>query len=219
MIRNSILVFFILVSFDTLGQYVAETKEQALRKEKAKWIFVYSKAPGFISAKSANGTTGICIEVMKYFESYVERNYAKILKQNIGLKTRFVHLIFKWVKDSKGAVFGFNITTIIKERQQIYNMSPAYINNIGMLIINSSVPALQNLTDISVKFKSMKAVTVKNTTNEIWLKWIKSNYYPDMLIEYQNDIFRRSKFHWCSLHLLFWGDSRERFNKEMPLWQ
>ncbi len=66
-------------------------------------------------------------------------------------------------------------------------MSPAYINNIGMFITNSSVPTLQNLADISVKFKSMKAVIVKNTTNEIWLKWLQSNYYPDMLIEYQND--------------------------------
>ncbi len=41
MIRNSILVFFILASFDTLGQYVAETKNKLfLKKKQNGYLFI-----------------------------------------------------------------------------------------------------------------------------------------------------------------------------------
>ena len=178
-------LFLIFGSFYSQAQFKADTYAIAKGKKSANWVITYSEAPGFASKSSSGQITGITIDIMKAFRGYVQEKYG--IKVNISFQSNTANDFSKFlaeVKDSKGGVFGLSNTTITQDRKKVYNFSPPYITNIGMILSNSSVPTLTNLSDISTKFAGMTAVTVKNSTNEKRILAIQKKYFPSLPIEY-----------------------------------
>ena len=166
------------------AQYTGDSYASAKSKGTAEWVFTYTEAPGFSSHKTGK-YEGITFDLMQKFKDYVEKN--KGIKINVTVKVTNPNdfpLFLDEVKKSKGGVFGLGNTTITDARKQVYNFSPPYITNIGMILTHSSVPTMNNIADISRIFEGMTAVTIKNSTNEKRIQEIKEKYYPGLKVEY-----------------------------------
>jgi len=169
------------ISFSHAQQLMGTTYSSASKSGNATWITTYSEAPGFASANKS----GITFDIMKAFEEWVENS------KKINVTVKYVNkdannftTFLETVKNAQGGVFGLSNTTITEARKQVYNFSPPYITNIGMIITNSSVATLNDLTKMGTVFAGMTAVTVKNSTNEKRLLDLKASHFPGMKIEY-----------------------------------
>jgi ABC-type amino acid transport substrate-binding protein len=181
----SIAILFLNFSSLANAQSQGDTFAAAQSSKSAKWVLTYSEAPGFASKDASGQMTGICVDIMKKFQEYVQEKHDIKVSMSYNAKnpndfTKFLDE----VKVSKGGVFGLSNTTITEARKDIYNFSPPYITNIGMILTNSTVPTMTQLSDISSKFAGMTAVTIKNSTNEKRILDIKKQYFPAMKIEY-----------------------------------
>jgi putative glutamine transport system substrate-binding protein len=168
-----------------MAQFSGDTYSSAKQKGSAEWTFTFANAPGFIFKDDQGNITGITVDLMNAFKAYVEEKEGikvtvKYQSNDPNNFTRFL----SDVKSSNGGVFGLSNTTITQERKSSYSFSPAYITNIGMVISHRDVATVEDLSEISEKFKGMTAVTVKNSTNEKRILEIKSKYWNDLKIEY-----------------------------------
>ncbi|MBL6447557.1 transporter substrate-binding domain-containing protein [Fulvivirga sp. 29W222] len=180
-----VLVFTLMLSTSYLfGQLKGDTYAVAKSKGSANWVFTYAESPGFASKKNGK-MTGITVDLMKKFEEYVEKKEGiEVSVTYQGKNPNNFTLFLDEVKKGHGGVFGLSNTTITDARKRAYSFSPPYITNIGMVLTHSSVPTLNNISDIAQKFAGMTAVTIKNSTNEKWIMDIKSKYYPALKVEY-----------------------------------
>ncbi|MEQ8478711.1 ABC transporter substrate-binding protein [Fulvivirga sp.] len=181
----SAVALLLIFSSLTTAQSQGDTFAVAKASKSAKWVLTYSEAPGFASKNASGEMTGICVDIMKEFQEYVQEKHGIKVSMSYNAKnpndfTKFLDE----VKASKGGVFGLSNTTITEARKGVYNFSPPYITNIGMILTNSNVPTMTQLSDISSKFAGMSAVTIKNSTNEKRILDIKKQYFPAMKIEY-----------------------------------
>jgi len=166
------------------AQLSGSTFEQAKSSKQANLTYTFSKTPGFIYS-SGSIYAGICVDIMKKFESYVKTKYGITVsaKYQLAADDNFTRMLAS-VKSGKGGVFGLGNITITDSRKKMYNFSPPFINNISLLVTNKSVTTLTKMEDMATVFKGMTAYTVKGSTNEIeFYRWKKA-YYPDMKIAY-----------------------------------
>jgi ABC-type amino acid transport substrate-binding protein len=175
----------LLISANSFGQLNGDTFAAAKAKKSANWVFTYAEAPGFAAKNSSGQMTGICVDIMSKFQEYVESKYGIKIKVSYNAKhpNDFSKFLDE-VKAGKGGVFGLSNTTITESRKSAYNFSPPYITNIGMILSNSTVPTMMDLSEISTKFAGMSAVTIKNSTNEKRIMEIKKQYFPSLKVEY-----------------------------------
>ena len=185
----SLLFYCIIASnVEINAQLKGDAYQNAKAKGTATLVYTYVNSAGF-SYQGKNGEVeGICVDIMKAFAKYIES------KENIKVTLQYKKLpdhdnfpnYLKEIKNGQGGVFGLGNITITDERKKIYNFSPPYISNITILISHSSVPSLTNIEDISTTFKGMTAYAESGTTNELQIKGIKENYFPDLKIQYVN---------------------------------
>lgn len=182
----STLSFILLVNSTAIAQATGDTFAKAMQTKKANLIYIYSEAPGF-AAKVNGEVKGVCVSIMDDFEFFLLDKYGIKVTSSVNEKhaNNFTTYLDA-VKSSSGGVFGLSNTTITEKRKTMYNFSPPYITNIAMLLTNKDVPTLSDISKIGEVFKGMTALTIKGSTNEDYMKLLKSKYYPSMKIEYLN---------------------------------
>ncbi len=146
--------------------------------------FAYVETPGFVY-KSDGKLTGICVDIMGDFVSWVNKNKGVNLSSKfVGDGTSFSGMYDK-VKISTGGVFGLGNVTITEARTKEVKFSPPFITNFAILITQSSVPTLAKIEDIGTTFSGLTAYTAKGTLNEKRILDLKKDYFPAMKVSYQ----------------------------------
>lgn len=181
----AVLIVFAMMPFFAFAQQVSgDTFAQASAKGNGVVAVTYVEAPGFIYKDATGRLNGICIDIMQEFVEYVEANH------DIKLNMRFVgsgasfKAMYDGVKMGKGGVFGLGNVTITDARKREITFSPPFIKNFAILISQSSVPTLTDMSKINTTFAGMKAYTARGTLNERRIMDIKNQYYPNLEIGY-----------------------------------
>jgi len=144
----------------------------------------YVETPGFVYKDASGNLTGICIDIMNDFVKYVnEAKSVKLNTQYIGDGGSFSKM-FASVKSGKNGVFGLGNITITEARKKEIKFSPTFIQNVAILITHKDVPTLGSMSEVSTKFKGLKAYTTKGTLNEKRIQEIKTKYIPSLPIQY-----------------------------------
>jgi len=145
--------------------------------------FAYVETPGFVYKQNGQ-LTGICVDIMNDFISYLETNKGvKVSTKFVGDGNSFSGMYDK-VKASQGGVFGLGNITITDARKREIKFSPPFITNFAVLITPPSVPTLKSMSNISTTFAGLTAYTAKGTLNETRLMSIKNKHYPGMNVSY-----------------------------------
>ncbi len=178
-----IFFFFLSLSYALLAQnYSGNSWSEAKAQGKGSITLAYVETPGFVYKDAADKTTGICIDIMNDFVTYIKDEKKVLLDvKMVGDGTNFKGMYDK-VKNSSNGVFGLGNITITEERKKEIKFSPPFITNFAILITQAGVPTLAKLEDLPTTFGKLTAYTAKGTLNEKRINELKKNYFPDMKI-------------------------------------
>ncbi len=142
-----VVVFIITISnAKTFAQLSGNTFAEAKVSKKANVVYTFSTTPGFIFSNGTNQFDGICVDIMKKFENYVEYNYGIVITPKYQLvANNYFSKMLTSVKTAKGGVFGLGNITITEARNKEYNFSPSFMHNVSLLVTNRAAPSLQKL--------------------------------------------------------------------------
>jgi ABC-type amino acid transport substrate-binding protein len=161
-----------------------DTWAEAQKKGSGELTYTYIETPGFSYLDNAGKVQGICVDIMDHFVDYVEKNKQVKLSVKYQGQTDDFKKFYSNVKNGSGGVFGLGNITITDVRKKEVKFSPAFINNVTVLLTHNSVATLGALPQIAKTFEGMTAYTIKGTTNEKQLLELKTKYYPAMKVEY-----------------------------------
>jgi putative glutamine transport system substrate-binding protein len=173
-----------LFSISVYGQYAGDTWKQASKASSGTIALAYVQTPSFVYVDNAGKLTGICVDIMNDFTSWVKAN------KKVTLQTKFVgdgssfRGMYDKVKVSKGGVFGLGNITITEERKKEIKFTAPFITNFAILITQSKVPTLNKLEDLPKNFAGLTGYTAKGTLNEKRVLELKEKYFPGMNITY-----------------------------------
>ena len=142
----------------------------------------YVETPSFVYKDKAGNLTGICVDIMNDFVSWVNKNKGVTLNSKFAGDGTSFRGMYDKTKASSGGVFGLGNITITEERKREVKFSPPFITNFAILITQPAVPTLAKLEDISKTFAGLTAYTAKGTTNEKRILDLKQKYFPAMKI-------------------------------------
>ncbi|MGM0579617.1 MAG: substrate-binding periplasmic protein [Bacteroidota bacterium] len=143
---------------------------------------VYYQTPGLVYEVDGK-LQGVCIDIMDEFKSYVSEQYNVTLNYKFVKKVPVFTDFINIVRNSEN-VMGVCNTSITTERKKYLDFSPAYMNNPSVLLSNQDAPVLRDLSNLPENFKGYKAIIIKGSTHEKYLKKISAQYFPDLTIEY-----------------------------------
>ncbi|TRX55951.1 amino acid ABC transporter substrate-binding protein [Fulvivirga sp. M361] len=171
-------------SFLGMAQYSGDTWESVKSNGSGSISLAYVETPGFVYKDAGGKLTGICVDIMDDFVSYINSKYqVSLTTKYVGDGASFGGMYNK-VKESEGGVVGLGNITIRETRKKEVKFSPPFITNFAILVTQSQVPTLNSIKNINQTFKGLTAYAPKGTTNEKRLEDIKSKYYPGMVIKY-----------------------------------
>ena len=177
------LLFFISSS-NLFGQHTGATWASVKSSKSGQLSLAYVETPGFVYKGSDGNLTGICVDIMNEFISYVNDKYG------VNITTKFVgdgssfSKMYSSVRGSRGGVVGLGNITIRSSRKKEVKFSPPFITNFAILVTQPQVATLTDIAKIGETFKGLTAYTPKGTTNEKRLLDIKKNHFPAMTIKY-----------------------------------
>jgi len=183
-----VLAFMFLISTlsSVKAQQISGTDwENALSSKRANITVVYYPEQAFAFKDARGNYTGVELDILNQF--FVWLKNAKGINVNVTYREQgdFDKLLSS-VKNSEGGVFGAGNITITEERRKDFKYSPAYLNNIAVLMTHSSAAELKSLESISEVYKSYSAVVHKGTTHVTTLNNLKEKYFPGLSIEMAN---------------------------------
>ncbi|MEP1093481.1 MAG: transporter substrate-binding domain-containing protein [Cyclobacteriaceae bacterium] len=177
-------LILLLPALITNAQLIGSTFESALKTGKAELIYVYNDVEDFAKLDEDGIVRGILVDLMTEFESYLLSKYK--ITSNITfeqVKGSDFNEFLKTIKQSSQGVFGLSNTSITPKREEVYQFSQPYIDNISVLITNNSMPSLGSLAEVNTSFEGMVAVSVPSSTYLDRLLKIKESQFPAMKIE------------------------------------
>jgi hypothetical protein len=178
-------LFFLLTLFtgSVFGQNYSGDSWSEVKASKAGTIsLAYVETPSFVYKDKAGNLTGICVDIMNDFVSWVNTaKGVKITSKFVGDGSSFRGMYDK-TKASSGGVFGLGNVTITDERKKEVKFSPPIITNFAILISQPGAPTLAKLEDIGKTFANMTAYTAKGTLNEKRILDLKQKYFPSMKV-------------------------------------
>lgn len=175
--------FLVFLSFQINAQnYTGDTWAQVKTNKQGTISLAYVETPAFVYKDASGKLTGICVDIMNDFVTWVNTTKGvKLQSKFVGDGSSFQGMYAK-VKGSSGGVFGLGNITITEERKREIKFSPPFITNFAILITQNHVPTLNKLEDLPNVFGKLTAYTAKGTLNEKRLLELKQKYFPEMKI-------------------------------------
>jgi putative glutamine transport system substrate-binding protein len=183
--RTFLSSFFILIAGSLLAQNLTGDTWSHVKTNKSGSIsLAYVETPSFVYKDKAGDLTGICVDIMNDFVTWVNASKdVKLTSKFVGDGSSFRGMYEK-TKAGSGGVFGLGNLTITDERKREVKFSPPIITNNAILITQPSVHTLAKLEDISKTFADFTAYTAKGTLNEKRIAELKQKFYPGLKITY-----------------------------------
>jgi ABC-type amino acid transport substrate-binding protein len=185
--KRIILVFLLIAGFSvsvSAQQLTGDTFEKAKDTKSATVTFAYVETPGFVYKDNSGKLTGVCIDIMDEFLSYVQQEHGiKVSARFVGNGNSF-KAMYDGVKNASNGVFGLGNITITEARKSEIKFSPPFITNFAILVTHNSVPTLSSLSNASSTFDGFTAYAAKGTLNEKRIMTFKQNHCPSLKVSY-----------------------------------
>lgn len=143
----------------------------------------YVPSEGFSYIDENGDLTGVTIELMRDFTSFVEAEYGVDLSLHFNPIENFSEF-YGSVLHSQPGVFGVANVTITEERKNEITFSPGYLNNIAVLITRNEVDEIEKMSEITQSFSGLKGLAFQSTLHETRIVDIVELYLPNAEIDY-----------------------------------
>jgi ABC-type amino acid transport substrate-binding protein len=178
-----LLMITAFFSVQALAQsYVGDSWGQVKQVGKGTISLAYVETPSFVYKDKSGQLTGICIDIMQDFVTWVNENKkVKLQSKFVGDGASFQGM-YQAVKKSSAGVFGLGNITITEERKREVKFSHPFITNFAILITQGNVATLAKLEDLPTTFGKLTAYTAKGSLNEKRILELKAKYFPALKI-------------------------------------
>ena len=184
-LKSAIIGVLWIGSISVYGQLKGDRFESAVETKTARLIYVYANVEGF-STKGLDGKlSGLYIEMIDAFESFLLDHYGIVAKgsyHNVGGSA--LQPFLSAVKDGAGGVFGVNTVSINEERKEYVKFSQGVLNNISILITHRNIPPINSMDRIGAEFEDLIAYTVKGSTYHNRLLSLKKQKFQGLEIAF-----------------------------------
>ncbi|TNE68626.1 transporter substrate-binding domain-containing protein [bacterium] len=177
------LVLGIILAGNVTAQLKGDTYADALKNKKATIVAVYLEEEAFAFKDADGKVSGIEGDIFSHFVNWLKNAKGIDLKVSYIGEKSFAKF-YEMVQNGSQGVVGLGTTTILDRRKSEVKFSPPFINNIAVLISNSSIPNLSSLNAMGTEFSKLKGLAAKGTTLEGYLRNATSTYYPNAKLEF-----------------------------------
>jgi ABC-type amino acid transport substrate-binding protein len=158
---------------------MAGTFAEARRAGEADLAFFYVPSSGFAYHDDDGRLTGVTVELLRDFARWAGDEYELDLRVEWRQEPLWADY-YRYVRDSRGGVFGIGNVTITEPRRQELDFSPPYLNNIAVLVTHQDVPELATMEEIPAAFAGLVALPYPGTLHETRLEEIRRRWLPDV---------------------------------------
>lgn len=142
---------------------------------------LYVEADGFAYHDENNELTGVTVEIMRDFVRWFERYHAVNVELEFVAETNW-QTFYQRIVSADGGVFGLGNVTITEARKEELQFSPAYLNNVAVLITNNEVTELEGWDDIARNFADLKPMAFSGTLHEVRVTELRDRFQPSLPI-------------------------------------
>jgi ABC-type amino acid transport substrate-binding protein len=162
--------------------------EQVINEGTGTLIAYYVPAEGFAYYDDNGNLTGVTVDIIREFNSWIETEYEVELEVQFVSEESFSRF-YQTVQNSESGTIGMANVTITEERRQELDFSPSYMQNIAVLITHDSVDELNSFHQIQDQFAGMNALAFEGTLHEQRLGEIREDFFPEtnLLMANSND--------------------------------
>lgn len=139
---------------------------------------LYVEADGFAYTNAEGELTGVTVEIMRDFVAWYERYHATRIDLEFVEEENWQRF-YQRIVDADGGVFGLGNVTITEARRQELQFSPAYLNNVAVLITSDDIPELGEWAEFTEAFADLQPMGFSGTLHETRVKALRDAYQPD----------------------------------------
>lgn len=156
---------------------------EARQTGKATIKALYFEQPHFSYTDDDGNPAGIAIDIFRQFTNYLKHHHKIETTISFEGTANFTGFMAE-VKDGGEGLVGLGNITITDARKEEFRFSPAYFDNVSVLVTRMNAPTLSRLRRIGTDLENLTAVTVRNTTYEKYFLELKETHFPYLVIEY-----------------------------------
>ncbi|WP_194755642.1 substrate-binding periplasmic protein [Aliidiomarina indica] len=153
------------------------TRAQAREAGMAELRVLYVAADGFAYTDETGELTGVSVEIMRDFVAWFERYHAVRVELTFVEEDNWQRF-YQRIVDAHGGVFGLGNVTITDRRRQELQFSPAYLNNVAVLVTHEDVPELTDWMAFPEVFAGLEPMAFSGTLHEERIVDIRDRFQP-----------------------------------------
>ncbi len=178
---TSVMLVILGAANDPSEQFQGDSFKSAIENKAANLYYIHAGVKGFATQDESGKPSGMLVELMSEFEEYLQVKYGiKITSNYSGVPQNSFKTYLNKVGISSGGVFGLSNTSINPERKKKLLFSPAFLNNISVMLSNKSFPTLESMDQISSTFQSKNAYVVPSSVNHKLMIETKNKLFLEM---------------------------------------
>ncbi|KKO44923.1 amino acid ABC transporter substrate-binding protein [Arsukibacterium ikkense] len=160
---------------------VGASLQQAKAQGAGELTVLYVAAEGFAYTNKQQQLTGVTVEIMRDFAAWLNASGQLAVSLNFVEETDWTRF-YQRIVAADGGVFGLGNVTITEARAQQLQFSPAYLNNVAVLISHADIAELQNLEQLATSFAGMQPLAFSGTLHEVRIRALRDQYQPGIEI-------------------------------------
>lgn len=180
------LFTFVLLFFSTINTVAqGNFSWHDAQKVKKGTITIYWFPNNPFGFEDTNGKlTGIEVEIMRAFTTYLTDKYGIQLSINWIPQTTFKQVLDHMRNDSLSGVFGVAGFSLLEERKVFMKFSPSYMADMAVLVSTNDIPIIRNRQDLAKNLAGATALTAQGTILEKEIVALRNQNRLDFQIEY-----------------------------------
>jgi signal transduction histidine kinase len=183
--RLNIILAIVVVagSFQPIFAQTTGISWRAIQQQRQGVLPVYWYESRPFIFKNANGQlAGIEYELINDFTIFLQKKYGITLEIQ-WIEAEGFDNVLQQVTRSE-ACFGVSAFSITNEREARVAFSPPYMSDIMVMVSHGSVPETGSAEDFIKTFGTLKAITIRGTTYERELLFLREKFQADFEIDY-----------------------------------
>lgn len=185
------LLFFLITvthvsASDTIDQgdsyQVTQQAQMSGPARTIKLTVLYVPAEGFAYINPQGQLTGVSVEIMQDFASWLKQQHQLAVQLNFVSETNWQQF-YQRIVHAQGGVFGLGNVTITEPRKQELAFSPPYLHNIAALITHQDISPLPEWQAFPEQFAKLKPLAFSGTLHEQRINRLRDQYQPNATVQ------------------------------------
>lgn len=144
-------------------------------------LVLYSSSQGWAYQDDDGRLTGVTIEILRDFFQWVQE------EEDVDLEVSWVeedewNRFYRRIRNAQGGVVGSGNVTMTDERREELDFSPAYADNLGVLITHADVPELTSMDEAEEAFRDFIAHPYRGTLHEERVNRLRERRIPGLRV-------------------------------------